>query len=141
MNMVDLDYMKTFMLTYQSFTTPGILLAKLIERYHVLWQRESSSFPEFEKARVRIQSRVCNVLLQWVKKFYFDFIDSDSSVSGSFDSPTARAIESKMDLRFRLLHFTEEVLVMDHPVLARTLRKNILKMVRLLDKVSRKHVL
>lgn len=31
----DIEYMKTFLLTYQSFTKPAKLLQKLIQRYHV----------------------------------------------------------------------------------------------------------
>jgi hypothetical protein len=50
----DLMYMKAFLLTYRSFATPELLLAKLIERYHVP--------PREDKNRTKIQLRVCNTI-------------------------------------------------------------------------------
>lgn len=58
-----LDFMKIFLSTYHSFTTPIVLLQKLMQRYHV--PRISSHlipFDEYEKLRFTVQLRACNVL-------------------------------------------------------------------------------
>jgi len=69
----DLTYRKTFLLTYQSFTTPEKLLHKLIQRYHVP-KIVGITEIEFEKTiRKPIQLRVINVLKNWVELHYNDF--------------------------------------------------------------------
>ena len=68
----DLNYVKTFLLTYRSFTTPEILLKKIIERYHVP-RPVNAAFEDFERNIKRpIQLRVCNVLKQWIEKVSVD---------------------------------------------------------------------
>lgn len=143
MNFVDLDFMKTFLLTYQSFTTPGALLLKLIERYHVPWNvKDGMPFDEFDKMRLKVQLRVCNVLQQWVKKFSFDFVDNKDSQPAAntiADEKTIYAgvpISSKEMLRTLVLRFAENTLLMDHPNLARQLRKHIFKLVSILSVVT-----
>ncbi|EGC37703.1 hypothetical protein DICPUDRAFT_46357 [Dictyostelium purpureum] len=70
----DLEYTKTFLLTYQSFTTPEILLEKLIQRYHVP-QKPGQSIEEWKKSAVPIQLRVANVIRTWIKDYFSDFND------------------------------------------------------------------
>eukprot|EP00004_Rigifila_ramosa_P014937 TRINITY_DN343_c0_g1_i1.p1 TRINITY_DN343_c0_g1~~TRINITY_DN343_c0_g1_i1.p1 ORF type:complete len:1009 (-),score=276.87 TRINITY_DN343_c0_g1_i1:65-2644(-) len=63
----DLTFMKTFITTYQSFTSPDMLLTKLIQRYHV---------PKKEGSTVSaqpIQLRVCSCLKFWIETHYPDF--------------------------------------------------------------------
>ena len=60
--------MKTFITTFRSFTTPQILLKKLIERFHVP--------SEFEEDAVTIHLRICNVLKNWIENSYDDFNDT-----------------------------------------------------------------
>ena len=83
----DLEYFKTFMLTYQSFTTPEKLLQKLIERstcsfithtrflhkhrYHV--PRRDQTAEEWRLVSGHVQERVGNVLLAWVRDQWTDF--------------------------------------------------------------------
>ncbi|KAK5583167.1 hypothetical protein RB653_004757 [Dictyostelium firmibasis] len=68
----DLEYTKTFLLMYQSFTTPEILLQKLIQRYHVP-QKPGQSVAEWRQRSTHIQLRVLNVLKTWIKDYFSDF--------------------------------------------------------------------
>ena len=67
----DLEFVKTFLFTYQAFTTPGKLLRKLIERYNVV-RPEGMPLKEFGVMRQTIQARVINALRLWVD-FCVDF--------------------------------------------------------------------
>lgn len=63
----DNRFLKTFITTYQSFTTPAKLFDKLLQRYNVRTDRVDAS-------RVKaIQLRVCVVLKYWVENQFFDF--------------------------------------------------------------------
>eukprot|EP01111_Echinosteliopsis_oligospora_P014929 TRINITY_DN5748_c1_g1_i1.p1 TRINITY_DN5748_c1_g1~~TRINITY_DN5748_c1_g1_i1.p1 ORF type:complete len:673 (+),score=164.12 TRINITY_DN5748_c1_g1_i1:79-2019(+) len=64
-NRHDIDFLKTFLLTYQSFTTPAKLLQKLIQRYTMP--------PELGEGNINIQLRVFNVLKVWVTYHWSDF--------------------------------------------------------------------
>lgn len=68
----DLEFVKSFLLIYQSFTTPDELLNKLEERYHVV-RPEGMSLKEFVVMRQTIQLRVINALKLWVE-LSVDFI-------------------------------------------------------------------
>ena len=61
----DLEFVKTFLYTYQSFATPEKLLKKLIERYNVV-RPDRMPFQEFTMLRQTIQARVINALRLWV---------------------------------------------------------------------------
>ena len=61
----DLEFVKTFLFTYQAFTTPEKLLRKLIERYNVVCP-EGMPLKEFDVMRQTIQARVINALRLWV---------------------------------------------------------------------------
>ncbi|KAJ6234200.1 ras guanine nucleotide exchange factor i-related [Anaeramoeba flamelloides] len=62
-------YTKTFLMTYQSFTTPRKLLAKLIQRFHIPPEKE-----EIYKGRKKIiRLRVCNFLRFWITDYFEDF--------------------------------------------------------------------
>ncbi|KNC98322.1 uncharacterized protein SPPG_06715 [Spizellomyces punctatus DAOM BR117] len=102
-----LDYVKTFLLTYQSFTTGAILLRKLIERYHAPRSRKAT-FASYDHFRLTIQLRVCNVILQWVKRHPADFV-----VGKDFWADAMR--------------FVEDVLAYDHPSMGRQIRRNLVK--------------
>ncbi|KAJ3017392.1 hypothetical protein HKX48_003567 [Thoreauomyces humboldtii] len=104
-----LDYVRTFLLTYRSFTTPSKVLAKLEERYHAPRSRKDT-WPAYDHFRLTIQLRVCNVLLQWVKRHPSDFLGDGS---GAWE-----------DVR----RFVEGVLAQDQPSLARQIRRNLVKM-------------
>jgi len=110
---LDLDFVKTFLLTYQSFTTGTALLKKLIERYYVPRGNETT-FSEWDKLRQTIQLRVCNVLVQWTKKYTADFVSPKSS---------------DINLVGDLMKFAEEVLAEDNPLLAKQVRRNLLKLI------------
>ena len=126
--LVDLDFMKTVLLTYQSFTTPSIFLRKLIERYHVP-RRMDEPFDTFEKRRLKIQLRVCNVLQQWTKKYYTDFIDAEGThtITIMRQDVQRRLGDTKDMLLSQVLQFSETILVQDHPTLGRQLRKHVMK--------------
>ena len=62
----DIEFVKTFLLTYQSFATPDKLLRKLIERYNVVIP-EGMPLSQFNHVRQTIQARVINALRLWVE--------------------------------------------------------------------------
>jgi hypothetical protein len=101
----DIEFVKTFLLTYQSFATPDKLLRKLIERYNVV-RPKGMSLTGFAQMRQTIQARVINALRLWVE-YGVDFKDN-------------------VTLQNNILHFISTVLVLDHPRLCRPLRTNIL---------------
>ncbi|KAJ3178181.1 Son of sevenless 2 [Geranomyces variabilis] len=106
-----LEYVRTFLLTYQSFATGAIVLRKLTERYHAPRNRKAT-FASYDHFRLTIQLRVCNVLLQWVKRHPMDFIKPKDGKE--FWTETMR--------------FTEDVLAWDQSSLARQIRRNLVKM-------------
>ncbi|KAL6047267.1 Guanine-nucleotide dissociation stimulator CDC25 [Balamuthia mandrillaris] len=65
----DLMFVKTFLMTYQSFTSPQKLLTKLFQRYDVPGQ----SAEENSTKTAIIQLRVINVLKKWLEENYSDF--------------------------------------------------------------------
>ena len=62
---IDLEFVKTFLYTYQSFSTPERLLKKLVERYNVV-RRPGISLKEFFVQKQTIQARVINAFKLWV---------------------------------------------------------------------------
>lgn len=90
---VDPHWRAMFLMTYQSFTTPEHLFAKLRERYDVPhpsttgggggaggggataeWGQEQEE--RWNDIKKTIQLRVCNVIKKWVEEYYDDFTDS-----------------------------------------------------------------
>jgi len=68
--------MKTFLMTYQSFTSPEILLTKLIQRYQVPRTSTTEKMDEetWKSTQQKpIQLRSINVVKNWVEKHYSDF--------------------------------------------------------------------
>lgn len=63
---IDIEFVKTFLLTYQSFATPDKLLRKLVERYNVV-RTEGIPLSKFSQVRQTIQARVINALRLWVE--------------------------------------------------------------------------
>ena len=61
----DLEFVKTFLYTYQSFSTPERLLKKLIERYNVV-RPEGMPLKTFSVMKQTIQARVINAFKLWV---------------------------------------------------------------------------
>lgn len=117
-----LNFMKTFILTYRSFTTPEMLLSKLIERYFVPrnmgFVDKDIIFSQFEKQRQKIQLRLCNVLQQWTKKNSYDFFER----VGTTDKFHRRPVLEK------LISFVDNIILIDHPGLGLQIRRNIVKM-------------
>mmetsp|Transcript_3199 Transcript_3199/g.3944 ORF Transcript_3199/g.3944 Transcript_3199/m.3944 type:complete len:261 (+) Transcript_3199:882-1664(+) len=64
---LDMNRMKTFITTYRSFTTPEMLLNKIIQRYHVP--------PDAGVEALPIQLRCCNSLKYLIETQYEDFSD------------------------------------------------------------------
>ena len=62
----DIEFVKTFLLTYQSYATPDKLLRKLIERYNVV-RPDDMALLQFGQMRQTIQARVINALRLWVE--------------------------------------------------------------------------
>eukprot|EP01080_Neovahlkampfia_damariscottae_P010131 gene10131-2550_t len=55
-------FLDTFLMTYRSFTTPEVLLKKLIEKYDVPAQIPNEKI---------IQSKIGNILKTWLTRFFF----------------------------------------------------------------------
>jgi len=90
-----------------------MLLDKLMHRYHVP-RSISADFGEFDKQRLTIQLRVCNVLLLWTKKYNTEFLETN--------------VESEY-LVERLTIQLENVIGPDHPKLAKQILRNVSKLV------------
>lgn len=119
--LLDLNYVKTFLLTYRSFTTPEILLKKIIERYHVP-RPVNAAFEDFERNIKRpIQLRVCNVLKQWIEKHSSDFLEGESL------APWANQV----------IRFIRDVLAPDDTKLAKQLLNTMEKLVSFLFSLHR----
>jgi hypothetical protein len=101
----DLEFVKTFLFTYQAFITPEKLLRKLIERYNVVCP-PGLPLKEFDVMRQTIQARVINALRLWV----------DLSVDFKDNVPLQDAV----------LRFVMTVLTVDHPKFCKPLRMAIL---------------
>lgn len=98
----DIEYMKTFLLTYQSFTTPYKLLAKLIQRYDVP-RRPAMSDEEHKKLCLVVQLRVVNVIKGWIKDHWSDFNEKLISQLKAFIDGTLRIENKYADMLTSLL--------------------------------------
>ena len=74
----DVTFLRTFLMTYQSFIRPQRLLAKLLERFDIPANAVSPA------DAVKIKSRCVNVLKQWLNTFPDDFSDSMSEILNAF---------------------------------------------------------
>lgn len=99
----DMVFLKSFMMTYQSFTTPEKLLSKLIERFNIP--------PELEGTRgTTIQLRVCNVIKKWIEEYYADFDQNLIDGITSFVNQLGRLENRTMDaLRLQILKTMEKM--------------------------------
>jgi hypothetical protein len=75
----DVTFLKTFLMTYQSFIKPPRLLAKLMERFEI-----PPNVPFSAADAVKVKSRCVNVLKQWLNMFPDDFSDAMIEVLGKF---------------------------------------------------------
>ncbi|KAL6058729.1 Ras guanine nucleotide exchange factor A, variant 2 [Balamuthia mandrillaris] len=74
----DQSFIKTFLMTYRTFTTPEKLLMKLIERYKVPIDQKPKDM-DLEKWNMHVSSirlRVCRVLKKWVDEYLEDELHS-----------------------------------------------------------------
>lgn len=106
-----LDFFKTFLLTYQSFTDAKELIVELQKRYCVM-NTTKQSWKDFETYRKTIQLRVCNVLSQWIKKYPFDFLHLEQGLSNCN----------------AMLKFVDDIVSEENMSLAKQIRKNLLKL-------------
>ena len=74
----DVTFLKTFLMTYQSFIKPKRLLAKLMERFEIPPNAVSPA------DAVKIKSRCVNVLKQWLNTYPDDFNDGMIDVLSQF---------------------------------------------------------
>lgn len=117
---VDRRCLEAFFITYRSFTTPRILIEKLILRYAAPPPKNAKpedieKFNKTEQAFIR--TRVCNALKHWVEKHDHDFED--------------------IDLRDRFEAFMQEMVEEKNlrEMLARSLEKAVERLTARLDKI------
>lgn len=108
---LDQDFIKVFLLTYQSFTDFDTLVENLFLRYSVL-NDQKKGWAEFENYRKPIQLRIGNFIIHWVKKYPFDFT---SSLNRS------RNI-------ILLQNFIVDIIHLDHPTMAKQILKYLKKL-------------
>ncbi|KAJ3442232.1 ras guanine nucleotide exchange factor i-related [Anaeramoeba flamelloides] len=70
-NSVDIAFLKTFLLTYQSITSSRKVLSKLIQRFHVPRTKEMSD-EQYEIKKRNVHIRVANLLKIWISKYLID---------------------------------------------------------------------
>lgn len=76
---VDVNFLKSFLATYRSFTTPEIFWKKIMERYNVppLPKNSTMTIEEHQKNVVLpIRLRVCNVIVKWISSCWVDISDT-----------------------------------------------------------------
>eukprot|EP00004_Rigifila_ramosa_P013693 TRINITY_DN3055_c0_g1_i25.p1 TRINITY_DN3055_c0_g1~~TRINITY_DN3055_c0_g1_i25.p1 ORF type:complete len:515 (+),score=168.11 TRINITY_DN3055_c0_g1_i25:82-1545(+) len=89
------QYKEVFLLTYQTFTNPEILLRKLIQLYHVP-NDDKLSEEENQKREKHIQLKVCNILKTWLDKYLYDFNDKLlSTITKFIDTDLTRDRDAK----------------------------------------------
>jgi len=88
----DLNFLKTFITTFHSFTTTDLLFQKLLERYDVPRERQSDIPDEQWKQNIvlPIQIRVYNVFRNWIDMRFSDF-----------DYKLMKKLNNFIDLRLR----------------------------------------
>lgn len=101
-------FMKTFLITYPSFTTAKSFIEKLEARYSVpnLKRMECAAY---QKYKAVIQIKVCNVLLIWAKKYPAGFLHPKTGVE-------------TCDL---VIAFLDNVVSLGNLTLSKQIRKNI----------------
>lgn len=89
----DMDFQKTFLMTYQSFTTPEKLLQKLIQRYQV-----PEKYAEGKPSTMTntIQVRVVNVLKRWLGSHWEDLSEQHIESFRSFLNKQIKGTSEKL---------------------------------------------
>ncbi|KYQ93963.1 Ras guanine nucleotide exchange factor [Tieghemostelium lacteum] len=105
-NSYDSKFLKTFITTYQSFATPGLLLSKLIERFSV---------PEWYSAGVKskiltIQQRVIVILKYWVENQSSDFDQDVIDQIYYFINNTLASLDGYQELAKSLTNLMDKVI-------------------------------
>jgi hypothetical protein len=81
MRLIDSEFQKTFITTYQSFTTPYVCLQKLIQRYNTP--------PKFPKDRAtKVKLKITVVLKYWIENQFEDFDSRTVSALSDFINNT-----------------------------------------------------
>ncbi|KAJ5075568.1 ras guanine nucleotide exchange factor i-related [Anaeramoeba ignava] len=102
----------TFLMTYQSFTTPKKLLTKLIQRYHVP-KTQNENEDEYAKRKKVIQIKVINVCTKWIENHFSDFTEK---------------------ILKELHEFIDQTLAQDDKLIAKKLRDTVIKKQKGIDK-------
>lgn len=77
----DNNYLYAFLLTYRSFTTPEVLLDKLMERFNIAPPEGAEFFTFKETMLDPIRLRVCQVIRYWIEKHFYDFENDKERIS------------------------------------------------------------
>ena len=103
---VDVAFMKSFLATYRSFTTPEELWGKLLERYNV--PKNNGDFSEEsykQQVTLPIHLRVANVLGMWLSTCYMDISDNvllqvEYFINHTLATGEARGLQRKLKTAF-----------------------------------------
>eukprot|EP01102_Stenamoeba_stenopodia_P020108 TRINITY_DN7734_c0_g2_i2.p1 TRINITY_DN7734_c0_g2~~TRINITY_DN7734_c0_g2_i2.p1 ORF type:complete len:552 (+),score=95.95 TRINITY_DN7734_c0_g2_i2:3-1658(+) len=95
----NLDFMKTFLVTYQYFTTPETLLKLLLRRYYL--RQPADEDPEEWKrvVQVPVQLRVFNIIKTWLEYYFSDFSEKMIHSLKQFAANILVAMKSEQILR------------------------------------------
>lgn len=104
-----LDFVKTFLLTFRSFTTVLEFGTILKQRYSIM-NTQRMTLNDFNAFRKPIQMRIANVLLQWLKNYSYDFEG-----------------EQNNECRDLVLDLIENYISEDHLALSKQIRKHLVK--------------
>jgi len=102
----DLNFRSVFFMTYRTFTTPEILLHKIIRRYTVVKKRAQNTAEDVIKVK-EVHQRIFTVTKYWMEHHKSDWNEK---------------------LITTLHNFIDNALQIDHPKLAKLLRNTIVKM-------------
>jgi hypothetical protein len=103
-----LDFVKTFLLTFRSFTTVQEFGTIMKQRYSVM-NTQKMNLSDFNTFRKPIQIRIANVLVQWLKNYPYDFQGDN------------------IKCRDLVLELIENYISDEHMALSKQIRKHLVK--------------
>ena len=109
--LANLDSVKTFLTTYRSFTTPEVLLKKLVDRYHVPPDRSQA---DAKTIKLRCLNCLKQLILTQSENFSDSFIQQLRKLE-EIDSSFASVVSTTLQKVFFLFHSAPLLPLYLHP--------------------------